>query len=728
MDERTIAQFYEEMRKTFVKPDSSWTDKGAIFRTILEKFFVLLTPELDSKHSLYERINAYYDAHPNEDREKAHRVRQKTNNIVHNRVRFSSGKFKRIDEEKNTIQRIYEDIVMIVFNATQIFPDSATFELLGANVSEHLKGLNDQQKDAILCNARIVFVNAGPGTGKTHLLVHELVHHALEHPDQSKLVALSFTNTAASHVGEQFGDLAFRYLHGKDYAFFNGTIHSFCLRNLRKYCAINNIPFNYMIIGDEDLFELIPEISAQTNGELTFEQIKEYLNSGKYLWPEVLSEAISLLKSKYQLISLTDILSIFLEQLKTDNKFSNWLMSSVDLVVIDEAQDLNKINFEILDCMLGLKPSLKLFLVGDPRQNIFEFNGGSYQHLDEFFKRHPGEVEMKALSKSYRCPNTILSFVNSIHFNDCDNIPLSSDIQGEISVEGLPNENEEAIFVLNNVKGLNDLNSCAILSHTIKGLAPLIDKLNEERIPYTVLGGKRRLKAPVRLINNLLRILLNNNEKSIRSVAKALNVDVNTQPLGAPRHFSPKELFYQTPVGRKLRTIAKDYSTQNWALETLAGKLIDMFVPEEMLSSPTTNEDFLHLRNLLKGYSNIKEYLDAFSVFKERFLAFYDKDFIESTTPAVDSRLTLSTIHSAKGLEWEHVFVIGMYDLNFPGIDKYKNKTISKQDKYLNNKKKEFYVASTRSRHCLTFTYPLMVGEKEQAPSRFVPLPSADNQ
>lgn len=728
METKKVELFYEELRKTFVKPDSSWTDKCGIYRTILEQFFIQLTPELNREinNNLFHRIDAFYDQHPEQEemRAKAHRVRKATNDIVHNRLDFSSDTIRRVEKPRDTIRKIFEDIVMIIYNATELMPDDATFAILGVNRSDCLNGLNEQQKDAILCDSRIVFVNAGPGTGKTHLLVHELIHHVIKHPELPNLVALSFTNTAASQLGEKFGNKAFKYLHDKDYVFFNGTIHSFCLRNLRKYHAINKLPFNYMIIGDEDLFELAPDISALARNELTIQEVMEYLGSGKLSWPEVLTKAIAQLKSNYQLIGLGDILSLFLNQLNNDEDFARWLMSSVDLIVIDEAQDLNEDNFKILDRMLALKPSLKLFLVGDPRQNIFEFNGGSYQHLEDFLGRHPGETDTRFLSTSYRCPNEILSFANSFQFTDCKNFPLTSSLHGSISVKGLADEADEADFVIGDIKTKGDVNSCAVISSTIKGMATLIDKLNAQGIPYLVFGGKRRLKAHVRLTNNLLRILQNNNEKSIRSVAKALNLDVKTQPLGAPRHFTPKELFYQTPLGRKLRTLAKEYATQGWPLPALAEKIIEGFIPKELTSSPQASEDLRHLQVMLKGYSSIKEYLDAFSINKERFLAFYEKEFKESVTPVVDSWLTLSTIHSAKGLEWEHVYIIGMYELNFPGVEKYKNKTLAKQEKYLNNKKKEMYVAVTRSRKDLTLTYPESVEGKDQAPSKFIPNPA----
>ena len=93
--------------------------------------------------------------------------------------------------------------------------------------------------------------------------------------------------------------------------------------------------------------------------------------------------------------------------------FANWILQSVELLVIDEAQDLTEGNFKIFEIMMALKPTLKLFMVGDPRQNIFEFNGGSYKYLADFMTAHAEESENKYLSISYRCPSSVLNFVNS---------------------------------------------------------------------------------------------------------------------------------------------------------------------------------------------------------------------------------------------------------------------------------------------------------------------------
>ncbi len=131
-------------------------------------------------------------------------------------------------------------------------------------------------------------------------------------------------------------------------------------------------------------------------------------------------------------------------------------------------------------------------------------------------------------------------------------------------------------------------------------------------------------------------------------------------------------------------------------------------------------KDLDNLISLASSYKTIKEYLDAFVVDKDRFIAFYEKDFQESVTPADDGYLTLSTIHSAKGLQWKHVFIAGLYELNFPGIEKYKNKNTQKQEAYLNTKKKELYVACTRAAGDLRISFPASVNNHPQEASRLL--------
>ena len=282
MEEKRVHLFYDEMKNTYIKTESTWTDKKKIFRTLLEDFFDNILPSSNQYSKLQDKIDAHYDANPDEEfmRGRAHKIRQNTNHVVHNDIKVGDNDVIRINATKSEVRKIYEECIMVIFNATGVIPDSATFELLGKNKSDLLKGLNDQQKDAILTQSRIVFVNAGPGTGKTTLLVQKMVHYVTNNSEQKNIVALSFTNTAAKQLENKFLQQAFVYLQEKDYELFNGTIHSYCLRKLRAYYQSKGRSFEFMIIGDEDLYDLVPDIQKNMNDRYTIEEINQFLSNG----------------------------------------------------------------------------------------------------------------------------------------------------------------------------------------------------------------------------------------------------------------------------------------------------------------------------------------------------------------------------------------------------------------------------------------------------------------
>ena len=130
------------------------------------------------------------------------------------------------------------------------------------NIQEHLSGLNDQQRDAVLCRSRIVYVSAGPGSGKTHMLTSKLVDYIVSSTTPQRIVALSYTNTAARQIGERFRKKATGIT--TKYSFYNGTIHSFCYRMMMLYASSDpsSAPFDYTILDDEELSELANDISA----------------------------------------------------------------------------------------------------------------------------------------------------------------------------------------------------------------------------------------------------------------------------------------------------------------------------------------------------------------------------------------------------------------------------------------------------------------------------------
>ena len=156
----------------------------------------------------------------------------------------------------------------------------------------HLEGLNDQQRDAVVCDADIVYVEAGPGTGKTHMLTSKLVEFISSASTPQKIVALSYTNTAARQLGERFGKKLEESGIKGDFEFFNGTIHSFCFRTLKAYNREMSQLYDYVILDEEELKELAQDILEGNPLAANLQQVLSCLRSDRRDIPEELFNAV----------------------------------------------------------------------------------------------------------------------------------------------------------------------------------------------------------------------------------------------------------------------------------------------------------------------------------------------------------------------------------------------------------------------------------------------------
>ena len=583
------------------------------------------------------------------------------------------------------------------------------------NIQEnHLDGLNEEQRDAVLCNADIVYVDAGPGTGKTHMLTSKLIDYIRTAPQ--KIVALSYTNTAARQLGVRFNKKLEQSGISGDFTFFNGTIHSFCFRMLKAYNKAVSQLFDYVILDDEEIQELAEDIRDSHDGEIPLSQILSSLRSDKRDVPEELFSEVSRIKEAYKVISMQDILANFAKALDTDAGFRSWLSKEVTVVAIDEAQDLTELYYSIIDRMIAIIPGLRVFLVGDPRQNIFEFNGGSYRNLEEFLSRHESH-ETKHLTITYRCPQTIADYVNTFRFSDCDNYQLKSRCSsaGVLSIKRARSESHEVNIVLNAVLETGKLNASAVLSNNLRYLAPLIDRLCELEIPYKVFGGRKLIKRHVRFLNHILRIIDTDNAYSIRTVAQYAGIDITEN--GKRK----RSLFYASDLGKLLLQIRE--SSQDCLFPVLMERVIND-VMRDPSDDESVMEDYDLLLALSSQYETAADYLLAFATDKDRFAPFFEADYRECPVDTSEEFLTISTIHSAKGLEWDNVYIVGLCEGNFPNDYFCKGLSPAAREAFFNGEWKKMYVASTRARESLTLTYPMVIKRKgytfRKDPSRFI--------
>ncbi len=580
---------------------------------------------------------------------------------------------------------------------------------------QHLAGLNEQQKEAVLCHADILYVSAGPGTGKTHMLTSKLIDYIESSHDPQKIVAISFTNTAARQIGERFKTKVSELGIQKPFSFLNGTIHSFCFRMMKSYGSAMSRDFDYVILDDEELQELGADIEEYFNGKYKSSQILSCLRASTFGNKSELSEQIQALKEAYKVISMQDILTNFVQQLQGDPSFQSWIRTQITVIAVDEAQDLSEMNYVILDQLLKVIPGLKILLVGDPRQNIFEFNGGSYKHLDNFLTKHRNH-ETRHLTITYRCCQAISDYVNTFRFTDCDNEQLQSRYSdaGRVTVKSALSEEEEATLVLKAIKEIPILNSCAVLCNNLKYFELLIDRLIQERIPYKVFGGRKNIKKEIRFLNHVFRIIDSENAYSIRKVAQYAGIDIVEN--GKRR----KATFFESDLGQRILTIRD--STKGMNFVSIMAMVISQIMYDP--SDPELTEDYESLLSLSGDYETISDYLVAFATDKEKFASFYQRSYQECPNPNDTDFLTLSTIHSAKGLEWDHVFIMGLCEGNFPNPFFCQGMTSDKQQEFFNGEWKKMYVASTRARESLVLSYPQTIKRKgytfKKLPSRFL--------
>jgi superfamily I DNA/RNA helicase len=324
----------------------------------------------------------------------------------------------------------------------------------------------------------------------------------------------------------------------------------------------------------------------------------------------------------------------------------------------------------------------------------------------------------KHLTISYRCPQPVVDYVNGFRFSDCDNCKLESRSSnaGKLTIKRAQSESHEANIVLNAAMEAESLNRCAVLTTNLRYVETLIDRLCELELPYKVLGGRRLVKRHIRFVNHILRILDSDNAYSIRKVAQYAGLDI-TDTDGRKK----RSLFFATDLGMLILDIRQQ--TVGLPFREILQQVID-----RIMRDPSDDEsvkgDFDLLLALSVHYDTVADYLLAFVTDKDRFAPFFRTDYRVCPVDTSEEFLTISTIHSAKGLEWDKVFIVGLCEGNFPNDYFAKGLSPAEKEEYFNAEWKKMFVAATRAKELLTLTWPATISRKgysfQKMPSRFI--------
>lgn len=627
--------------------------------------------------------------------------------------------------------------------------------------------LNEQQLAAVSTEKQYVRVVAGAGSGKTRVLTYRISYLISEmNVDPNKIVAIAFTNKVAAEMKER----ALKILHGVGKGITVSTFHSWCAKFLRKEIDVLGFPNNFTIMDEEDTETLIKDIGV----ELGFKRNDDYVKyamgyiaaqkcQGKYpqdivLEKESLARQKTALKifhiyeeRKDQMLSLDfdDLLLKTIIILENNEDVRVKWQNRIDHILIDEFQDTNDIQFKLVKLLM--KENTHLYVVGDPDQTIYTWRGANQNIILDFNKTFP-LAETLILDRNYRSTKTILGHANKLISYNKKRVPKDLYTESEkgepakVFVAG--SRDKEAFYVANEVENIIRTNpgttyrNIAILYRAAYLTLPFENEFMRRQIPYQIFGGiKFFQRKEIKDVLAYFRLIYNHCDDL--SFERIVNVprrgigDSTMDALKAEKELAKLSYFdyldtienYQTEVKTKnviaLTALIKKIKDTKARLDAnleAYPKILEDFIREigyfDYLSSDDETAEE-RLQNVKSLFDDITDFLrrnpeSSFENYLENASLQTSQDEIKN-----GDYVSLMTIHVAKGLEFDHVFVISMIDGVFPS----RRTTDELGDNGLEEERRLAYVAFTRAKKRLYVTtnsaYSFVL-EQQATLSRFV--------
>ena len=629
-------------------------------------------------------------------------------------------------------------------------------------IIDYKNQLNREQLMAVICLDKPLLVIAGAGSGKTRVIIYKVAYLMESGIKPDKIVLLSFTRKASNEMLERS-----KKLLQNSYAEMvrGGTFHSFANATLRKYGAILGISSSFTIIDikdSEDIIDLQKQeleiqiqhkngikfpskgiiqkiISRSCNTELSIQDtILNYFESFDGFIEEIekIKEAFQGYKKSKNLMDYDDLLNEFRNGLKNNIQFRSIVQKSIDYVLVDEYQDTNNAQREIVELIVGNRTCVTV--VGDDAQSIYGFRGSNYENILRFPESFKDFACIK-IEENYRSGQEILNFTNDIL--NSSKINLKKNLRSNNSTGKLPiikrfeDINQESEFIANKILEIKKENNLKYKDFAILNRFSWVSgysqtALLKNNIPFIVVGGvKFNEKRHIRDMIAFLRIAVNPIDEiswhrilqildgvgKIRSSEIVGDIISNNGVIDF-RNFQNK-IFYKSI--HEYEKLYKSLKNQDITPE----KMIQKFIPLYSNHLQRIEDDFNNrikdldiLKNIAKTYPSIKDFLSSFVLEPPS-----DK-FNENTTPYIESGdsndyVVVSTIHSAKGLEWHTVFLPVLLDGILPS-----DRSLYSIEE-LEEERRLFYVASSRVKNNLFITMPEYVSSWDKIysrPSRFL--------
>lgn len=643
---------------------------------------------------------------------------------------------------------------------------------------EFLNQLNDSQRKAVEYCDGPALVIAGAGSGKTRVLTYKIAYLLSQGVKPWNILALTFTNKAANEMKQRIGALVGQDMARK---LNMGTFHSVFSRILRVEAAVLGYAPNFTIYDEGDSRSLIKAIIKEMQLDDKIYKpstISSRISMAKnhLILPAeyALTENLMTRDKEQHMPSMLSVYSAYCERCRKANAmdFDDLLTNTYALfnnnedirlkyadrfkyILVDEYQDTNHVQQKIVWQLS--KENLRVCAVGDDAQSIYAFRGANIDNILNFQKQFPG-TQLFKLEQNYRSTQSIVQAANSLIRHNERQIPkdvFSKNDKGEkLTLKAAYSDKEEALIVCNEIKRIRKSEHCgygdfAVLYRTNSQSRSFEEAMRKASIPYKIYGGlsfyqRKEIKDVIayfrmvvnpddeeafkRIINYPKRGIGDTTVTKIVGLASAKEVSlwrVICEPerygLSVSKATLKKiEDFKQLILGFIDKLITADAYTLSVELAKTSGISADIYTD----NSP---ENLSRQENLEELFGSIQDFVESRKEEgrpHETGLADFLKEVslqtdIESDTDDDDSsRVSLMTIHSAKGLEFPTVFIVGLEENIFPSL----MSTNSKRE--IEEERRLFYVAITRAeRHCI-LTYAksrYRYGRMEfQTPSRFL--------
>ena len=629
------------------------------------------------------------------------------------------------------------------------------------------EGLNKQQYEAVTHTDGPLLVIAGAGSGKTRVLTHRIAHLISEKEVKPwNIIAITFTNKAAKEMKERIANLL-----GEDIAkdMWVGTFHSMCVRILRKEIEKQGYDRNFLIFDTSDSKTVIKECLREL-------EMDEKIFNDKFLLSEfskAKNDMIDPIKYKakyvsdYRMNKVANVYSLYQEKLKKSNAldFDDIINVTITIfkeypevleyyqvkfkyVLVDEYQDTNKAQ-DVLTALLAHKHN-NVCVVGDDQQSIYKFRGADIGNILSFENRFKDTKVIK-LEQNYRSTKAILNVANEVIKNNTGNVKKNlwtenDDGNKQKIFQGV-NEYYEANYVVSEINHLKieyyyKYSDFTILYRTNAQSRVFEEILMREGIPYKVLGGLKFYdRKEIKDIISYLRLIANPTDnvslkRIINEPKRGLGkTTLDTVEKAAEQNnvsmfeiISDVDRYIATRANSTLKAFAdmiKRMQENITSIEKLTQDILKESGYMKALEDENTSEAESRIENLGEFLNVVisfeNEYADnTLTDFLENLALVSDLDSVEES----QDNVLLMTLHTAKGLEFPNVFIVGLEDGLFPGF-----KSIGEESE-VEEERRLCYVGITRAKEHLYMTCAktrTMFGKTSNAmPSRFLTEISVD--